>query len=146
MKRQLNFAIAIIIVCGVLTIIAQAQTSGPQRMRANIPFAFNVGQKTLPAGVYTVTVVNPSSDRKVLQIRSADGHATAMVQTTGVGGRVAEEAKLMFRRYGDRYFFAQAHMAGDSISLATAISGAERATRRTLVRGHEKSLVAVIGE
>ena len=141
MKR---LTIALIIVCGFLALNAQAQTSGPQKLRATIPFSFNVGDKTLPAGVYTVAVVNPASDRKVLQIRSADGHASAIIQTTLSRASVADEAKLVFRRYGQQYFFAQAQLAGEPTSLSAARSRAERSTRRTLARTGESTVVTVV--
>ena len=141
MKR---LTIALIIVCGFLALDAQAQTSGPQKIRANIPFAFNVGDKTLPAGDYTVAVVNPASDRKVLQIRSADGHASAIIQTTITAANHADEARLVFRRYGQQYFFAQAQMAGDTTSLAAARSRAERSTRRALTHTGESTVVTVV--
>jgi len=141
MKR---LTIAIIVVCGFFALNAQAQTSAPQKIRANVPFSFNVGDKTLPAGDYTVAVVNPASDRKVLQIRSADGHASAIIQTTITRADHAVETKLVFRRYGQQYFFAQAQMAGEPTSLAASRSRAERTTRRMLARTGESTVVTVV--
>ena len=140
MKR---LTIALIIVCGFFALNTHAQTSAPQKIRANVPFAFNVGDKTLPAGDYTLAVVNPASDRKVLQIRNADGHASAIIQTTITAAKHADETKLVFRRYGDQYFFAQAQMDGNT-SLAAARSRTERSTRRTLARTGESTIVTVV--
>ena len=114
MKRHIF--LAIIILAGAFTISAQAQTAVTQIAVANIPFAFNVGNKTLPAGKYTISVLNPTSDRRVLQIRSTNGRSSAMIQTNSVIGNTSDDAKLVFQRYGDRYFFAQAQMAGDDDS------------------------------
>src|SRR5687767_15161044 len=139
MKRHLSLTAAILIVCAVFALNAEAQTSAPQKVSANIPFAFNVGDKTLPAGVYTLSVVNPSSDRKILQIRSADGRASAIVQTTQISGSLADDAKLVFRRYGDRYFFAQVELAGDATKLVAARSRAERSTERSTRRPIKRS-------
>lgn len=140
MNRYLNIAIAIIIVIGAFTASAQAQTAANQKVVANIPFGFNVGTKNLPAGKYTITVVNPSSDRKILQIRSTDGRSTAITLTTSVAGNTPEETKLVFHRYGDQYFFAQAQMAGD-VSLAALTSNAERAQRQTFAKAGKKTVV-----
>jgi hypothetical protein len=145
MKRHLNISLAIIMLVGVLA-AAQAQTSSAQKMVANIPFTFNVGQTKLPAGKYTITVVNPSSDRKVLQIRNADGHSSAMIQTTSELRNAAENAKLVFHRYGDRYFFAQAQMAGDMTSLAAVKTKAERTEREAIARAGKKSVVVTLTE
>jgi hypothetical protein len=50
---------------------AQAQTGSRTQLIAKIPFQFNVGNKSMPAGEYTVSQVNPSSDRAVRQLRTA---------------------------------------------------------------------------
>lgn len=146
MKRHLNIPMALIIVAGVLAISAQAQTSSAQKVIATIPFEFNVGETRMPAGKYTITVANPTSDRKILQVRSLDGRSSAMIVTTNVVRNVAEKTKLVFQRYGDRYFFAQAQMAGDPTSLAAVKSKAERAEKQTLARTGKKSVVVVLAE
>jgi hypothetical protein len=145
MKRQLNLLVAISILIGAFTISAQAQSVGTQKVVANIPFAFNVGNTNLPAGKYTITVLNPTSDRKILQIRSTNGRSSAMVQTNVVTGKTSDDAKLVFHRYGDRYFFAQAQMAGDAASLAAVKSSAERA-EKLVVASRKKSVVVIIAE
>jgi len=147
MKRYFNTAIAMIILAGAFTASAYAQTTGPQPVVANIPFDFNVGSKNLPAGKYTITVVNPSSDRKVLQIRSSDGHSAALTQTTGIIGTASETTKLVFHRYGDQYFFAQAKMAGDTMVLAALKSKAERAQSQAIAKaGKSKNIVVIVAE
>ncbi|HJT27584.1 MAG TPA: hypothetical protein VJ784_09275 [Pyrinomonadaceae bacterium] len=119
MKRIFNIPLIIIVFAGVLAINAHAQT---QRVTANIPFAFSAGKTTMPAGRYTITVLNPSSDRKILQIRNMNGRSVAVVLTTGIIGKTSENAKLLFERYGDRYVFAQAQLAGDDTTLAAVKS------------------------
>lgn len=146
MKRQLKLFIAITIVCGAFAVSGNAQTSVSQIMRARIPFTFTVGEKTLPAGVYTVSILNPSSDRKVLQIRSENGRVSAIIQTVGAEGAVVDNAKLEFRRYGESYFFAKAQMAGESTGLAATKTRAERATQRALRHGRHPSVIAIVAE
>ena len=146
MKRHLNIPMAMIIVAGVFTIGAQAQTSSAQKVIATIPFAFNVGETRLPAGKYTITVTNPTSDRKILQVRDANGRSSALIATTSVVGNLADNTKLVFHRYGDRYFFAQAQMAGDSTSLAAVKTKAERAEKHALANSGKKTVVVILAE
>ena len=80
MKKFFNISLIVIVFPCVLAINAHAQT----KVIASIPFAFTAGKTTLPAGRYTITVINPSSDRKILQIRSLDGRSSAMILTTGI--------------------------------------------------------------
>jgi hypothetical protein len=145
MKRYLTLTIAILMFMAVATITADAQVSG-SKMSASIPFAFNVGNKTLPAGEYTVRVINPSSDRRVLQIRSTDGRVSAVIQTIGATANNAGDAKLVFHRYGDTYFFAQAHMAGDATMLAAVKTRAQRSKERELASNVRKATVEILAE
>ena len=145
MKTHINTLLAIIVFAGAFTIRAQAQSASVQKVVANIPFAFNVGNTNLPAGKYTISVLNPASDRKVIQIRSTDGRASAMIQTNSVNGKTSDDAKLVFQRYGDRYYFAQAQMAGESTSFAAVKSSAERAQKDALARG-KRSVVVIVAE
>ena len=137
MKRHLNILTAIIMLAGVFTVGAKAQTPSAPKVLATIPFAFNVGDKTLPAGRYTITVLNPASDRKILQLRSTSGRATAMILTTSVTGNPVEDAKLVFHRYGDRYFFAQAQIGGDEMRHRHKPQ-AERAEHRAATQVDQK--------
>ena len=144
MKRQLRLFIAIVIICGVFAVSSDAQTTASRTLRAEIPFTFTVGETSLPAGVYTVRILNPTSDRKTLQIRSENGRVSAMVQTLDVNGAVSDDAKLVFHRYGKQYFFAQAQMAGETTSLAATKTRAERATQRAMKRPNSNTVVAIV--
>jgi hypothetical protein len=132
------------IVCGVFALTGRAQSNVSPTIRASIPFTFQVGDKSLPAGVYTVRILNPTSDRKTLQIRNEDGRVSAIVQTTGVNIAIAANTKLVFRRYGEQYFFAQAQLAGETTSLAATKTRAERATQRALKQRDSSRVVAII--
>jgi len=129
MKRLVNIPLIVIVFAGVLAINVHAQT----KAIASIPFAFSAGKTTLPAGKYTITVLNPASDRKILQIRSVDGRSSAVVLTRGIIGNASENAKLVFERDADRYVFAKAQMAGDEITLAT-------------MKSKKKSVVVIVAE
>jgi hypothetical protein len=141
MKKYFYIPLAVVILVGVLATNAHAQSTSPQRMVANIPFTFNVGKTSLPAGKYTVTVLNSTSDLRILQIRSTNGRSSVMIMTSGVIGDVSENSKLVFERDGDRYYFVQAQMAGDSTSLAAPRSKTQ--PRATLAK---KNTVVITAE
>jgi len=140
MKRIISITFAIIILATAYT--AGAQQISAQRVIANIPFAFTANNKTLPAGKYTITVLNSSSDKGALQIRSLNGRFSAMVLTNAVIGNVSDNAKLVFERYDDRYFFAQAQLAGDSTSLAALRSNKEH--KHIAATAKKKSIVVIV--
>lgn len=139
MKKQAYTMIAMIVLVGSMAVAAKAQVSGRTQMIANIPFQFTVGNKTLPAGEYRVTCLKSASDHTVVQLRSNDGKAAALVQMTAVTGKSQETARLIFNRYGNQYFFAQAWTGAESAGLEASKSRAERAARRELANLKQKS-------
>jgi hypothetical protein len=143
MKRYINIPLAIITLAGALAISAHAQTSSAQIVSASIPFSFSAGKTTLPAGRYAITVLNPASDRKILQIRSLNGRSSAMVLTTGAIGNASDDAKLVFERDGDRYVFAQAQMAGDETSLMAVRTKTDRSDKH-VAKAAKKNVVVIV--
>jgi len=131
MKKQAYTMIALLVLVGSMAVAAQAQTVGRTQLIANIPFQFNVGTKTLPAGEYSVRQVNPDSGG-VLLLSSRDGNASVMIQVGSVIGKAQESAKLTFHRYGNKYFFAQAWIDGDNTGMQAPKSKAERAAESEL--------------
>ena len=123
MKTQVHMLIALVAIIGFFETSATAQTG---QLTANIPFEFSVGSKKLPAGEYTIKCTNPASDLKVLQLQTRDGRKVAMVQTSSVIGKVRDDARLVFNRYGNEYFFSQAWLPADDIGMQAPKAKIER--------------------
>lgn len=77
-------------------------------LRVLIPFAFSMGEKTLPAGQYVVS----RTSQFVLLVRGHQGGA--MVLGDQRRSRSAEETRLVFHRYGDAYFLRLVHFGGQT--------------------------------
>ena len=146
MKKQLYMVvtiIALITVAGLSS--ARAQTT--VLLKANVPFEFSVGSKTMPAGQYTVSCIGSGSSIRTLVLRSRDGHESILVRTISVSGKIQDNAKLVFDRYGDRYFFAQAWLAADSIGMQAPESRTEKHMARELAANKQaRETVAVIAK
>jgi hypothetical protein len=143
MKKQAYMIMTVIMlvtVAGLST--AKAQMSGNPQLIANIPFAFSVGEKTLPAGEYTVRCTNRDSSIKVLQVRSKDGRDSALVQTHSVIGKIEDGARLVFYRYGDQYFFTQAWLPSDSTGMQAPRSRTEKARELAREKRTTETVVA----
>ncbi len=92
MRKQAYIAAGLFIALTLVSVsTASAQSTGAQQFTAEIPFAFHVGNKSFPAGEYIVRCLNPSSDMKVLQLRSSEGNSTVLIQTSSVIGRKNRE-------------------------------------------------------
>ena len=92
----------------LLMLTAVTVSAQSERIRViNIPFSFIVGQKTLPAGEYTVEPNRKDSDN-IWLVQSKEGHASALFTTMAVrASETQKEARLVFHRYGGQYFLSQ---------------------------------------
>ncbi|MDI1241028.1 MAG: hypothetical protein PSX80_03800 [bacterium] len=71
-------------------------------LEANIPFEFVVGNRTLPAGEYKITLPGTGEASKVT-FRSTEGDSFSMALTQGVSSSKSEVANgLVFLRAGDK--------------------------------------------
>ena len=131
MKKQAYMIVATLVLTTIASLASAAKAQGNANtgMVAHIPFEFSVGDKTLPAGEYTVRTVNANSATKVLQIRSTSGSSSAFLMTRCVVGKLQDNAQLIFHRYGNEHFLAQAWMPADSFGM--------QAPKSRRVKGHE---------
>ncbi len=88
-------------------------------VRADVPFDFVVGTKTLPKGTYTVKL--DDTFQHLLVITGWDNGEAAFAGSITVAAEDIEDnsPKLIFNRYGDRYFLSQvwsgARLAGQEL-------------------------------
>jgi len=107
MKRQafsLISLLSLLLVAG--SAIAQTQ------VRANVPFNFTVGSKTLPAGTYDIKNIS-SSGANLLLLQARDGNSSMMAGSNAAEAfKPADKTKLVFNHYRDQYFLAEIWVAG----------------------------------
>src|SRR5215467_1340444 len=110
MKKRILAMTSLLVLCGfAATQAAKAQ----EPVAVNIPFAFTVGETALPAGEYRVQKMDSNS--AVLLIRCDEPRKSIMVTTNAAGGgKVQEQSKLVFHRYGNQLFLSQVRTAGYS--------------------------------
>src|SRR5258708_5916852 len=127
----------------VLSIIAAAQVAqADEPMTVNIPFAFVAGNATLPAGEYRVQKLdgNPA----VVLIRCSGASAAAMVMSNAAQAKETQtQSKLVFNRYGNRYFLSQVWAAG-SIRGRQLLKSSREKEISQLARIETKSEVALV--
>jgi hypothetical protein len=95
-----TFAAFVIGLAAAGTVSAQSVT-----LKAKIPFSFVIDSETLPAGEYSVRQISPGT----MIIKGVDHSAAAVtiVSPTSTQGGSQETSRLVFNRYGERYFLAQ---------------------------------------
>jgi hypothetical protein len=144
MKRQ---AIRTMTQLGLFVILAAtsayAQAGGSQQ--ANVPFDFNVGSQTLPAGRYLFERINRQTIQETILLRTAEGRAIMMVRMMPADARSKQEhARLIFHRYGERYFLSQLVTPGDDFGLELPKSRFERRLERELVGSNRTKVMASV--
>lgn len=93
---------------------------------ANIPFAFQIGFCSMPAGTYIVEM--RGSD--VLSIKGDSGMAAMLVMWASTN-RMAADSAIIFHRHGNDYFLREVRTAGNQGFLW---SGETKAERRAKLR------------
>ena len=112
-------AASLLAVLAVAPLLAQS----PNTMTAQIPFAFVVGNRTLPAGEY---VVRPEGPHGVLIQRTDSKASTFALPWSIQSPTMAAHPKLVFHQYGDAYFLSELWGAGTNIGQKLNMSPRER--------------------
>ena len=112
MKKKLYSTFAMLCLALLMTFVS-VQAQSASKLEVNIPFEFQIGNETLPAGEYTIKRLTQNS----VLVRSLDGQRKAIARTpraiTGESVETARE-KLVFNQYGKKYFLSQVWMARGS--------------------------------
>ena len=102
MKRQ---ALSLISLLSLL-LVAGSAIAQDSYVRANVPFSFTIGDKTLPAGTYSITRIGRGVETLLLQSQS--GASKMMVGSNSVQNHnPSTKSKLVFNRYRDHYFLSE---------------------------------------
>ena len=133
MKKQ---AFGIFAMLTLVLALGAASVNAQSRRTLNIPFAFNVGHKTLPAGEYIVAP-NRIDSQNVWQLKAIDGSANVLFTTLSARTNEGqEENRLVFHKYENQYFLSQVLTPGRGRELRRP-----RAERALLKNGTQRETV-----
>jgi len=115
-----------------LAVVSANGQSTANKVVANVPFEFSVGYKALPAGAYSVQSIVSAGDG--LLIQSSDGKMSTL-RLSEATRRIKEkpQARLVFHRYGERYFLAEVWNGVDNTGRQLTKSQEERAIANELM-------------
>src|SRR5262245_9282724 len=112
---------------------------------AKIPFDFSVGDKTFPAGVYSVTRVN--QEKIMLRLSSEDGDAINIITNPVQAKESLKTARLIFRCYGETYFLSQIWESDEIQGRQLLKSCTEGSVERDLTkRGEGPAIVDIVSK
>jgi len=141
MRREFlkGFTMLVLIVTLALAtaVVSANGQSTANKVVANVPFEFSVGYKALPAGSYSVQSVVSAGDG--LLIQSTDGKMSALRLSEATQPiKEKSQARLVFHRYGERYFLAEVWNGVDNTGRQLTKSQEERAIANELMLASAK--------
>ena len=106
MKKQIAVALAVALMAAAMT-AGRCYAQRPSS-RADIPFAFQVANQTMPAGEYWIQRMS-DADERAQMIRRTDSSAAAVALTSAVVDVKNGEStpELVFHKYGNSYFLSE---------------------------------------
>ena len=138
-------SVLLILVAALLLITTSALAGPGTKIRANVPFAFYIGNEQLPAGNYIFemrAIGFGSSSSSAVAVYRQDGSMATLIPTIseGWGSRRMADGHLHFTRYSASYFLNKVEGPASGASLIT--TKAERELRAQDSRAQETVIVA----
>ena len=113
MRKQVVRGTTMMLLLAALVLVTAVASANAQTARAtaNVPFEFVVGSKTLPAAQYTISDM---SGPQVVKISARKENASLFATTIPLSRNASDDkGKLVFHRYGNRYFLAEIWSPGE---------------------------------
>ena len=140
MKRQAFSLVSLL----SLLLVAGSAIAQTVHVRGDIPFDFAVGNKTFPAGTYDIRTIS-SGDSETLRLQSRDGNASMMVNSNAAETlEPANKTKLVFNRYGKRYFLSQIWVKGETGGRQLPKSSREKEMARDVAQDRAQERVEIV--
>jgi hypothetical protein len=117
-------AAAVIVGMALVNLPLHAQSMA---MRVNVPFEFHAGNKTLPAGTYTV-----EKRGDAILISDGRGNTSAVIANAIKNKAFRMENMLVFKRYGETRFLTEVRWSDYSTARGLMESAAERQIAKAL--------------
>ena len=117
MKQILSLSVAMF----VLSIAAYAFGSSVDRIKVTLPMTAHIGETKLPAGEYTIHVMDTTSGVPVLEVSSRSG-VHILVPASRQEENTSENSDLVLVHDGADYRVSAIHLAGRSYSYDLLVS------------------------
>jgi hypothetical protein len=121
--KRLIISMIVAIIVGAASLATSLAAPFTVKIRAEIPFDFNVGKKRLPKGEYLIESVG---DTGTLTIRHARKGKAVTFNTIRQKPTDSPKSKLIFNRYGDQYFLSRIWDPSTETILKLNKSGVEK--------------------
>ena len=130
----------LLVVAGLFaSLVSPVLIAQDHQMTANIPFDFQIGKASMPAGEYRIYFKS-----QTLTLRCQDLRHNAVILTIPQSrGTVKEKGTLRFNRYGETYFFSEVWLPGVSDGGSVMKSPREKDVARRMEAAGDQTAVAL---
>ncbi len=116
-----NRILALVGLALLAAVSASAQT--PTTVEFNVPFAFQVGNQHMPAGLYLIKPAGFGSSALILR---GPGQATAVMTHSAIASTIPAQGIVTFHKIEDSYFLEGFWTAGSKDGIKCTPSEAEK--------------------
>jgi hypothetical protein len=135
MKKQMLLPLLAMILLAAGSLSAQIGGA----VKATVPFDFTAGNISLPAGEYQIA----SSEHPGTLVLRGEGSSSMFIGANAAqASAVAQSTKLVFHRYGDRYFLYQLWVRGDDRGSEVPMTKLEKELRASNARPSSVAILA----
>ena len=132
---------AALLVLTLLVVPGFVNAQSRQMIKAQVPFEFIVNGNILPAGE---CVIEAEASGVTHLMVSSGGHSVFALPNATESLTVSAETKLVFHRYGDRYFLSSISRQGNNRGYALPTGKAEKELRAQKAVEGDVTLVATL--
>ena len=137
MKKQA----ATLLILTLLAVPGFVSAQSRQIIKAQVPFDFIVNGKSLPAGECSIEA---QGNGQTYLLVSSGSHRTFVLPNATESSTVSAETKLVFHRYGDRYFLSSISREGNNRGYGLPAGKAEKELRAQKAAEGEVTLAAAV--
>ena len=128
--------LTLLVTISLVAAVVSAKAQGSRTERATVPFDFNVGDSEMAAGRYQFKPMNELGN--AVSVRGTESAQSAIKLTNNlVRVDPAPESKLVFNRYGNKYFLSEIWIAGERTGRQIRKTKAEKAIVRELTASRQ---------
>jgi hypothetical protein len=115
-------------------LLLMATMASAQTIHFTMPFSFVAGNKSLPAGDYTIEL-NRENHSMIFRSEDPTGNNAVMLATSSVGAADPDKTYAVFKRYGAHYFLASVWREGAGQTVTPGKLERELVSKHSNVEG-----------
>ena len=116
MKKLIQICSVLCLVMAFSIISANAQST--QKIKADVPFDFNVAGKHYNAGKYTLKISDTRQGGAIAHLTDNDGHVLDTIIVAASGDYSRSDAKLTFNNYDGQRFLSRISTSESAYRIA----------------------------